>query len=101
MKFLYRTLAALVALYALLCVAMYGVMLQPPDRFGAIMSRVPGIAFMVLPFQPFWMRARAGTLQVGDIAPDFELPTVNHQAVVHVAAEFRIKPVVLVFGSYT
>ena len=100
-KFFARTLAALAGIYALLCAAMYGVMIQTPDRFGAIMAHVPGVAFMVLPFEPLWMRARSGSLQIGDAAPDFELPTVTHQAVVKLSAEFRTKPVVLVFGSYT
>ena len=40
-------------------------------------------------------------VQVGDTAPDFTLPTLDHKTTVHLA-EFRgSRPVVLVFGSYT
>ena len=40
-------------------------------------------------------------LKVGDMAPDFTLPTLDRKANVHLA-EFRgSRPVVLVFGSYT
>jgi len=76
-------------------------MCQPPERFGAIMSHVPDFAFMILPFRPFWMSARAGSLRVGDAAPDFELPTIDHQHSVKLSSEYQSKPVVLIFGSYT
>ena len=95
-------LAGLVVLYAILCAGLYAAMRQPPERFGAIMKYVPeSVAFMVLPFRPFWMVARAGNLNVGDAAPDFVLPAVDHSHVVSLSSEYRTKPVVLVFGSYT
>ncbi|OLE78380.1 MAG: hypothetical protein AUF76_19310 [Acidobacteria bacterium 13_1_20CM_2_65_9] len=81
--------------------ALYAAMRQPPERFGAIMSRVPAIAMIVLPFKPLWMSARAGTLQVGDPAPDFTLPLLHGDRAVTLSAEYRRKPVVLIFGSYT
>ena len=65
------------------------------------MSRVPPLAMMVLPFKPLWMSARAGSLAVGDPAPDFALPTLHRDRVVKLSEEIRQKPVVLVFGSYT
>jgi peroxiredoxin len=55
----------------------------------------------VLPFRPLWMSARAGTLQVGDTAPDFSLPLLHGDRKVTLSAEYRKKPVVLIFGSYT
>lgn len=76
-------------------------MWQPPERFGAIMAHVPNAAFLVLPFETFWMSARAGSLKPGDSAPDFELPTLDHSHNVRLSAEYRSKPVVLIFGSYT
>jgi hypothetical protein len=101
-KLIGLTLAGLVIFYGILCVGLYAAMRQPPERFGAIMKHVPGaVAFMVLPFRPFWMVARAGSLNVGDAAPDFALPVVNHSHVVSLSSEYRTKPVVLVFGSYT
>jgi hypothetical protein len=76
-------------------------MRQPPETFGRIMSRVPTAAMIVLPFKPLWMSARAGTLQVGDRAPDFTLPDLRGERRVTLSDEYRHKPVVLVFGSYT
>ncbi len=92
---------ALVVLYAVVCGGIYTAMCQPPERFGAIMSHVPDFAFLILPFRPFWMSARAGNLHVGDAAPDFELPTLDHKRTVKLSSEYASKPVVLIFGSYT
>ena len=75
-------------------------MRQPPEKFGRVMMHVPGPAFMLFPFETMWNRARAGVVQPGDLAPDFRLPTLDHQSEVELAA-LRGKPVVLVFGSYT
>ena len=47
-----------------------------------------------------WSKARAGTIQPGELAPDFRLPTLDHQSEVQLSS-LRGKPVVLVFGSYT
>jgi peroxiredoxin len=47
------------------------------------------------------MRARAGTLQAGDAAPDFRLPTLDHKEFVQLSSFRGSRPVVLVFGSYT
>ena len=94
-------LAAAAGLYGLLTVALFCAMSQPPERFGAIAAYLPMPTFMILPFRPLWMTARAGSLAPGDAAPDFELPTVDHSALVKLSAAYRYKPVVLVFGSYT
>ena len=75
-------------------------MRQPPEKFGRVMSHVPGPAFMLFPFETMWNKARAGTVQAGEMAPDFRLPTLDHKSAVELAA-LRGKPVVLVFGSYT
>ncbi len=56
---------------------------------------------MVVPFKQLWFFARAGHLQVGERAPDFNLPTADRQARVQLASFRQQKPVVLVFGSYT
>jgi len=55
----------------------------------------------VLPFEPLWNRARAGGVRVGDTAPDFRLPTLDHKDMVQLASFRGVRPVVLVFGSYT
>lgn len=94
-------LAGLAGLYIAATAALYAAMRQPPERFGAIMAKVPMVAMMVLPFRPLWMSARGGQLQVGDAAPDFVLPTADGSRKVKLSDEWRERPVVLVFGSYT
>ena len=93
--------STLLIVYLLLSAAMYAAMRQPPETFGRIMANVPAPAMMVLPFPPLWKAARAGTLQTGDEAPDFDLPTYDHSARVRLSSFRGTRPVVLVFGSYT
>jgi hypothetical protein len=76
-------------------------MRQPPEAFGAIMSHLPRFAMIVLPFKPLWNSARGGQLRVGDRAPEFTLPVLHRDRQVTLSEEYRHKPVVLVFGSYT
>lgn len=87
--------------YGVLTAALYWTMRQPLDRFGAIMRHVPGVAMAVLPFEPIWMRVRAGALRPGDIAPDFDLPVIDRSRRVRLSEEYGSRPVVLIFGSYT
>lgn len=101
MRWLGISLAVLAGLYLAVSAGLYAAMRQPPERFGAIMAKVPMVAMMVLPFRPLWMSARGGVLQVGDAAPDFVLPTVDGSRKVRLSEEWRERPVVLVFGSYT
>ena len=75
-------------------------MRQPPEKFGRVMKHMPMPAFFLFPFETMWTQARAGSVQPGDMAPDFRLPTQDHQSEVELSA-LRGKPVVLVFGSYT
>jgi hypothetical protein len=94
-------LASVVLFWGVATAALYAAMRQPPETFGRIMSHVPGVAMLVLPFKPLWMSARAGHLQIGEAAPDFALPVLRGDRTVTLSAEYRQKPVVLVFGSYT
>jgi hypothetical protein len=93
--------AGLLLLYVTASACMYVAMRQPPERFGAIMSKVPLVAMILLPSKPIWMSARAGQLEPGDAAPDFALPTVDHTRTVTLSQEWPVRPVVLIFGSYT
>ena len=95
------TLIGVASAYAIATTGLYVAMRQPPERFGAIMTHVPMVAMMILPFKPLWMSARAGQLAVGDPAPDFALPTTDHRRRVRLSEEWRQRPVVLIFGSYT
>ena len=100
-----RTLIAgaivLALLYVSATVALYAAMRQPPETFGAVMAHVPSVAMLVLPFEPLWMNARSGHLQVGDRAPDFSLRQLHGEGTVTLSQQYAKKPVVLVFGSYT
>jgi len=96
-------LGGLALLWVLACGGLFAVMRQSPETFARVMARVPGpVAFLVLPFESLWMRARAGKLQVGDPAPDFSLMKLDKSSQIQLSAlTARRQPVVLVFGSYT
>ena len=94
-------LAALLWLHLSLCAGLYWAMTRAPDQFGRVMRKVPLPMMMVLPFETLWMRARAGKLAPGDMAPDFRLPTLDHKNTVQLSSFRGSRPVVLVFGSYT
>jgi hypothetical protein len=99
-KFL-NWIIALVVVYGILVGALFLAMCQLPPVFGRIMSKVPDIAFMVLPFKQLWFIARGGHLNIGDPAPDFLLLTADRKARVQLSSSRGKEPVVLVFGSYT
>jgi hypothetical protein len=92
---------ACVLVWTVAAAGLYAAMRQPPETFGGIMKHVPGMAMMVLPFKPLWMSARAGQLQIGDRAPDFTLRALHGGPAVTLSNEYKTRPVVLVFGSYT
>jgi hypothetical protein len=96
-----KVVAGLALLWLLAAGAFYGAMRLPPAQFCEVAARVPPMVMMaVLPFRAMWMHARAGSLEVGDMAPDFTLPRQDKTGSVQLSA-FRGKPVVLIFGSYT
>ena len=74
---------------------------QPPEVFGRVMARMPMPAYFLFPFGTMWLRARAGKVKVGDVAPDFTVKTLETKEPVQLASLWADKPVVLVFGSYT
>ena len=93
-------LVAGAVLYAVLSAALYTVMRQPPEVIGSVFKRTPWPFFAALPMERLWLRAREGTLRVGDTAPAFDLATFDTRSRVSLAS-LRGKPAVLVFGSYT
>ena len=77
-------------------------MRQPPETFGKVMSKMPGpVPFLLFPFETAWTLARAGTLQIGDPAPDFSLLKLHENERLTLSELNKTQPVVLVFGSYT
>lgn len=101
LRILGRVVVGLLLVYAAATAGMYIAMRQPPEKFGAIMAKVPMPAMIVLPFEPLWMNARAGTLNVGDQAADFSLPSLDGSRTLTLSNEYRDRPVALIFGSYT
>ncbi len=93
--------------YLAFLLAIFVAMHQSVERFGRVMSYMPGPAFMLIPFEPMWNVARGGSLAVGDEAPDFILKTVDKSGHRETGDHVRLsafrgqQPVVLVFGSYT
>jgi hypothetical protein len=100
-RFLVRSLIAVLLVYAAFVAFIWSAMRQPPETFGRVMARMPGVAYLVLPFETLWTRARAGTLHPGDAAPDFSLMKLDKSEAVRLSSLTATQPVVLVFGSYT
>jgi len=97
-----RVLGVLAVLWVLGCAALFEVMRQPPETFAGVMAKMPGpIPFLLFPFETLWTHARAGTLRVGDTAPDFSLLKQDKSESIQFSALNKQRPVVLVFGSYT
>ena len=90
----------IVLVYAGLLLALLLIM-RKPVVFGKVMSKVSEPLMMFFPMKQLWLVARAGHLKVGDLAPDFSLPTADRKARVRLSSFRRHKPVVLIFGSYT
>jgi hypothetical protein len=89
-------------LWGIGCVALYRIMLGPPESFARVMSKIPGpVPFLVFPFETLWTHARSGRLNRGAHAPDFALNKLDHSSQIQLSALNAGKPVVLVFGSYT
>jgi hypothetical protein len=101
-RLLLRLLVGLISGYVCFGVYVWWAMHQPPETFGRVMAKMPGpIPFLIFPFETAWIHARAGTLQVGDRAPDFALLKVDKSERVQLSLLSQQQPVVLVFGSYT
>ena len=101
-RFLVRLLIGLLMLYASLTVFIWWSMRKPPETFGRVMAEMPGpVVFLLFPFETLWTHARAGHLQLGDVAPDFSLMKQDKSGKVQLSSLTAQQPVVLVFGSYT
>lgn len=89
-------------LWGIGCAYIYAQMRKPPEEFGRFMRKIPApVAFLAFPFETMWMKARKGSVEIGDRAPDFTLQTLDGNSSVQLATLNRERPVVLIFGSYT
>ena len=96
-------LSLLAILWLAACGLLYRAMERPPEAFARFMTKVPvPLGFILFPFESLWTHARAGSLQIGDRAPDFSLVKLDKSSQIRIS-EFTAqqRPVVLVFGSYT
>jgi len=88
--------------YCLAGLGVYLGMRQPPDAFSRAAAAFPaGLIFATMPAETLWKLARAGKLQPGDPAPDFTLPTADKTSEVQLSSHRGVRPVMLIFGSYT
>ena|SRR6266567_3712902 len=96
-------LCVIATLWVVGCVGLYNAMRRSPEQFARVMAKIPGpVPFLIFPFETLWVRARAGTLQVGSPAPDFLLTKLDKTAQIQLSSlTTQNRPVVLVFGSYT
>lgn len=101
MRRVLKILAALFVVYLAALASLYAIMTLPPEEFARIIARMPSALFMVLPFPSLWKVARAGHVSIGSPAPDFNLATLDKSGHVRLSSFRGVKPVVLIFGSYT
>jgi hypothetical protein len=102
MKWLARTLFALLACYVTILAVVLAAMLQTPAQFSQFMRRVPeGLVWGGLPAARMWLWARRGALSPGSPAPDFTLDRHGQEGRVTLSSFRGRRPVVLVFGSYS
>jgi len=101
MKRILRWVAAIAVLYLAFLGLVYSMMRSDPGTLNQFMAKLPRPAMMAVPFAPLWSRARAGSLKVGDEAPDFELRRLHTEERVRLSSFRGSKPVLLIFGSYT
>jgi hypothetical protein len=89
-------------IYGFVCLAVWLGMRTPPARFLRLAARLPvGLMFRTLPVEILWKTARAGRLRPGDAAPDWRLPTPDQTREVVLSSHRGVRPVFLIFGSYT
>jgi|SRR5580698_6446392 hypothetical protein len=69
-------------------------------RQPAIMSKVPSVALMTMPFERLWVSARAGRLNVDDPAPDFTLQSPDRRSDTRLSSFRGHQPVALIFDGY-
>lgn len=94
-------LLVLLVVYGGFVAAVYAAMNRSPEAFAGFMAPLPMWVMMIVPFEPLWNRARGGSLDVGEPAPDFELPTPDGKQRIRLSEHRAGRPAVLVFGSFT
>lgn len=96
-----RVLVVVFVLWVGFVAFMWRIMHRTPEAFGRVMMHMPWEVFLVVPFETLWTRARAGSVNIGDQAPDFTLAKLDKTESVRLSELNKTQPVVLIFGSYT
>ena len=101
LKITARVLVVVFILWAGFIGFMFRIMHRSPEGFARVMMHLPWQVFLICPFETMWTQARAGTIHIGDAAPDFTLTKVDKSGTVHLSELNKTQPVVMIFGSYT
>jgi hypothetical protein len=101
MKITARILVVVFVLWLGFIGFMWRIMHRSPEGFARVMMHLPWEVFLICPFETMWTRARAGTVHVGDPAPDFSLATLDKTGTVRLSELNKTQAVVMIFGSYT
>src|SRR5215470_12645643 len=96
-----RVLVVLFILWAGFVGFMFRIMHRSPEGFARVMMHLPWQVFLICPFETMWTQARAGTIHIGDAAPDFTLTKLDKTGTVELSELNKTQPVVMIFGSYT
>ncbi|HEX3821342.1 MAG TPA: hypothetical protein VHW45_13485 [Candidatus Sulfotelmatobacter sp.] len=102
-RLILRVVCVVAIVYMIFGAYVWHAMRQPPEDFGRVMARLPQPAiFIAFPFETLWTHARAGSLHIGDPAPDFTLSKLDKSGSIQLSSfSAQKRPVVLIFGSYT
>jgi hypothetical protein len=101
LKITARVLVVVFILWIVFISYMFRIMHRSPEGFARVMMHLPWQVFLICPFETMWTQARAGTIHIGDAAPDFTLTKVDKSGTVRLSELNKTQPVVMIFGSYT
>ena len=96
-----KVLIAIFVLWLAFVGFMWRIMHRPPEAFARVMMHLPWEVFLMCPFETLWTHARAGTVHIGDSAPDFSLAKLDKSGNLRFSELNKTRPVVMIFGSYT
>ena len=101
LKITARVLVFVFVLWVAFISYMFRIMHRSPEGFARVMMHLPWQVFLICPFETMWTQARAGTIHIGDAAPDFTLTKLDKSGTVQLSELTKTQPVVMIFGSYT